>query len=72
LRAQVARALYSESPLGVQPNGQVAQTIGDSRLIRLFEPVLGTPFARLERVVYAPVCPFVAIAVFHVAATHRA
>jgi len=50
----------------------VAQTIGDSRLVRLFEPVLGTPFARLERVVYAPLCLFVAISVFHVAATHRA
>ncbi len=50
----------------------LARAIGDFRLVGFFKRIRGTQFARLDSVVYAPLCMALAIAVFYVALAHRA
>jgi len=50
----------------------LARAIGDFRLVGFFKRIRGTQFARLDSVVYAPLCMVLAIAVFYVALAHRA
>jgi hypothetical protein len=50
----------------------LARAVGDFRLVGFFKRVRGTRFARLDSVVYAPLCLVLAVAVFYVAYTHRA
>jgi hypothetical protein len=45
----------------------LARAIGDFRLVGFFKSVRGTRFARLDSVVYAPLCLLLAIGVFYVA-----
>jgi hypothetical protein len=52
--------------------GLLARAVGDFRLVGFFKHVRGTRFARLDNVVYAPLCLVLAVAVFYVANVHRA
>jgi Protein of unknown function (DUF3995) len=45
----------------------LARAIGDFRLVGFFKSVRGTRFARLDSVIYAPLCLLLAIGVFYVA-----
>jgi hypothetical protein len=49
----------------------LARAIGDFRLLGFFKRVRGTAFARLDSLVYAPLCLFLGVTVFYVAAVHR-
>jgi len=50
----------------------VARAVGDFRLVGFFKRVHNTRFARLDSMVYAPLCFVLGVAVFYVAVGHRA
>ena len=50
----------------------LARAIGDFRLVGFFKRVRGTRFARLDSIVYAPLCLFLAAGVLYVANAHGA
>lgn len=50
----------------------VARAVGDFRLVGFFKRVRGTRFARLDSVLYAPLCLVLGVAVVYVAIWHRA
>jgi hypothetical protein len=50
----------------------VARAVGDFRLVGFFKRVRGTRFARLDSVLYAPLCLVLGVAVVYVAIGHRA
>lgn len=50
----------------------LARAIGDFRLVGFFKRVRGTRFARLDSIVYAPLCLFLAAGVYYVANIHGA
>jgi hypothetical protein len=50
----------------------LARAIGDFRLVGIFKRVRGTRFARLDSIVYSPLCLFLAAGVFYVAKAHGA
>lgn len=50
----------------------LARAVGDFRLVGFFKRVRGTRFARLDSVVYAPLCLILAVAVSYIANAHRA
>ena len=50
----------------------LTRAVGDFRLVGFFKRVRATRFARLDSLVYAPLCLVLAVAVFYVAYTHRA
>jgi hypothetical protein len=50
----------------------LARAIGDFRQVGFFKRVRGTRFARLDSIVYAPLCLFLAAGVFYVANVHGA
>lgn len=52
--------------------GLLLRAVGDFRYVGFFKRVRGTPFARLDSAVYAPLCLGLALAVFVVAYGHRA
>jgi len=50
----------------------LARAIGDFRLVGFFKRVRGTRFARLDSMVYAPLCLLLAAGVYYVANVHGA
>ncbi len=52
--------------------GLLARAVGDFRYVGFFKRIRGTPFARLDSAVYAPLCLGLALGVFLVAYVHRA
>jgi hypothetical protein len=46
--------------------------VGDFRLVGFFKRVRGNAFARLDTLVYAPLCLVLAVGVFYVAVSHGA
>jgi len=49
----------------------VARAVGDFRLVGFFKRVRGTRFARMDSVLYAPLCLVLGVAVVYVAIGHR-
>jgi Protein of unknown function (DUF3995) len=50
--------------------GLLGRAVGDFRLVGFFKRVRGTAFARLDTLVYAPLCLVLSVGVFSVAASH--
>jgi len=50
----------------------LARAVGDFRLVGFFKRVRGTRFARLDSLIYAPLCLALAVAIFYVAYALRA
>jgi hypothetical protein len=48
------------------------RAVGDFRLVGFFKRVRGTTFARLDTVIYSPLCLALSLGVFIVALSHRA
>jgi hypothetical protein len=52
--------------------GLLGRAVGDFRLVGFFKRVRGNAFARLDTLVYAPLCLVLAVGVFYVAVSHGA
>ena len=49
----------------------LARAVGDFRLVGFFKRVRGSRFARMDTLVYAPLCLLLAAGMFHTAWVHR-